>query len=147
MLQFFSSHEQRVSSFQKISYFFIVAVILFFIFPIFSAQAKKCEGIFNCFGLHDVASIANFEAISPTNTLPIIIGKIVQVILSFVGVIFMLLVIYASFMWMVSGGNDEKVGKAKKLIFTASIGLLLILSGYIITRLVVDTLITAIEST
>ena len=42
------------------------------------------------------------------------IGKIIQVFLGLLGVIFLILLIYAGWMWMTSQGNEEKVEKAIK---------------------------------
>jgi hypothetical protein len=60
-------------------------------------------------------------------------GEVVQWVLSFIGVIFLGLMIYGGFMWMTSGGNQESIGKAQKTIVAAIIGLIIILSAYAIT--------------
>ncbi|MCD4705794.1 hypothetical protein K8R61_01810 [bacterium] len=64
------------------------------------------------------------------------IGKIVGVFLSFLGVIFFMLVVYGGFMWMTAAGNQDKVGTAKKIIGNAALGIIIVLSAYIITHLV-----------
>jgi hypothetical protein len=46
---------------------------------------------------------------------------------------------------MVSGGNDEKVGEAKKLIISGIIGLAIILSAYAITTFVISSFLTATQ--
>ncbi|HRH32920.1 MAG TPA: hypothetical protein PK720_02135 [bacterium] len=60
-------------------------------------------------------------------------GEVVQWVLSFIGVIFLGLMIYGGFMWMTSGGNQESISKAQKTIVAAIIGLVIILSAYAIT--------------
>ncbi|MEA2088767.1 MAG: hypothetical protein U9O55_02935 [Patescibacteria group bacterium] len=64
------------------------------------------------------------------------IGKIIGVFLSFLGVIFFMLVVYGGFIWMTAGGNQDKVGQAKKIIGNAALGIIIVLSAYIITHLV-----------
>lgn len=49
--------------------------------------------------------------------------------------LFLLLVIYAGFMWMNAQGNDDKVAQAKKIILGAIIGLGIIITGRIIVEL------------
>ena len=44
---------------------------------------------------------------------------------------------------MTAGGNDEKVGEAKKWIFAGIIGLAIILSAFAISTFVISSLITA----
>ncbi len=71
------------------------------------------------------------------------IAKIIQVILGFLAVIFLVLIIYAGFMWMTAAGNDEKITKAKNTMVAATIGTAIILCAYAITYFVVDQLLIA----
>ena len=61
------------------------------------------------------------------------IGSLVGVVLSFVGVIFLIIIIYAGINWMTAGGNETKVTKSKNLLINASIGLIIVLAAYAIT--------------
>lgn len=72
------------------------------------------------------------------------IGALIGAALTFVGVIFLILVIYGGIMWMTSGGNEEKAGKAKKLIATAVIGMVIIFGAYVITAFVLSQISTAV---
>lgn len=69
-----------------------------------------------------------------------IIGKVIGVVLSFVGVIFLILIIYAGFTWMLARGNEAEAKKAKDLMFDAVIGLIIILAAYAITAFVGNSL-------
>ena len=71
------------------------------------------------------------------------IGKIINVALSLLGVIVLVIIIYGGFLWMTAGGNDEKVGEAKKWIFGCIIGLVIILSAYAIATFVISNLVNA----
>jgi hypothetical protein len=61
------------------------------------------------------------------------IASIIQYILSFLGVIFIILVIYAGFLWMTAAGDEEQITKAKDIMISAVIGIVIVLSAYIIT--------------
>lgn len=63
-------------------------------------------------------------------------GVIIGVILSFVGVIFLVLMIYAGLMWMTAQGNQERVNKSKDLMINAVIGLIIVMAAYAITSFV-----------
>jgi hypothetical protein len=65
--------------------------------------------------------------------IPLTIGVVVGYVLSFVGILFLLLMIYAGFLWMLAGGNDQQVQKAKSLIGAAVIGLIIVLAAYAFT--------------
>jgi len=72
-----------------------------------------------------------------------IVGAIIGTFLSFLGVIFLCLIIYGGFIWMTSGGNETKVLKAKKIIQQAVIGLIIVLSAYSITSFVFYSILQA----
>jgi len=57
-------------------------------------------------------------------------------VLSFIGVLFLILTIYGGINWMTAGGNEQKVEKAKTIIINAIIGLLIVLSAYTITSFI-----------
>lgn len=63
-------------------------------------------------------------------------GTIVGVILSFVGVIFLGLMIYAGLMWMMAQGNEQEVEKAKDLITSSIIGLIIVFAAYALTAFI-----------
>jgi type IV secretion system pilin len=72
-----------------------------------------------------------------------VVSSLIKILLSFLGVIFVVLIIYAGFLWMTSAGNEEKIGKAKKTMTAAIIGLAIVLAAYSITWFVLDTILEA----
>lgn len=73
-----------------------------------------------------------------------IIGNIINVFLGLLGVVFLILTIYAGFLWMTSAGNEELVGKAKNILKSAIIGLIICLAAYAITTFIINALTSAI---
>jgi Type IV secretion system pilin/Bacterial Ig-like domain len=73
----------------------------------------------------------------------VIIGRIIQVALGLVGVVLLVYIIYAGFLWMTSGGNEEKVADAKKILRNAIIGLVIILAAFSIAQFIITSLIGA----
>lgn len=67
------------------------------------------------------------------------VGTLIGTVLSYVGVIFFVLIVYGGLMWMTAQGNDQKVAKAKELIINATIGLIIVLSAYAITSFIGTT--------
>ena len=64
------------------------------------------------------------------------IGKAVGVGLSFIGVLFLGLLIYGGFTWMFARGNQQDVQKAKDIMEAAVIGLIIVIAAYAITAYV-----------
>lgn len=65
------------------------------------------------------------------------VGTIINVGLGLLGAVLLILTIYAGFLWMTAGGNDEQVTKAKAWIRNAVIGLIITLAAYSIANFVV----------
>ncbi|MFH1173075.1 MAG: pilin, partial [bacterium] len=79
-----------------------------------------------------------------SNTDPrLMASRIIQIALSFLGIIAVGLILYAGFLWMTSGGNDDKVDKAKKILINAVIGLAIILAAWGIVTFIIGRLIDA----
>ena len=64
------------------------------------------------------------------------IGQIIGLVLSFIGVVFLVLMIYAGITWMTAQGNDQTISKAKDLIVSSIIGLIIVLAAYAITSFI-----------
>ena len=71
----------------------------------------------------------------------IIAAKIVRVALGFLGIIAVCIVLYGGFLWMTSAGNEETIGKAKKVLINGLIGLIIILMAFGITQFVLNSLL------
>jgi hypothetical protein len=95
-------------------------------------------------GLEEAGDSAGFDTSAGDTQLEQTIGTIISVILGFLGVIFLVLTIWAGFLWMTAGGNDSQVDKAKNMLVRAVIGLIIILSAYAITSFVTSNLTTAV---
>lgn len=60
-------------------------------------------------------------------------GGLVGLVLSFVGIIFLMLIVWAGIQWMTAQGNSSQVDKAKDLMINAIIGLIIVTAAYSIT--------------
>lgn len=61
------------------------------------------------------------------------IGKIITVLLGFVGVIFFVMIFMAGYQWLMSGGNADSIKKAKQRLTNSIIGLVVVLAAYLVT--------------
>ena len=76
-----------------------------------------------------------------------VVGLVIQAFLGLLGIIFLILIIFAGYNWMTAGGEEEKVRKAKSTISRAVIGLIIIVAAYAITYFVFAYLPGATGST
>lgn len=70
----------------------------------------------------------------------IIIAKIIRIFLGLLGLIALCFTIYGGYMYMTSGGNEEQVATAKKILKNMGIGLAIILSSFAIVQFILNAL-------
>jgi hypothetical protein len=91
-------------------------------------------------------SFAENIGIGGTETdLKVVIAGVVNTILSFLGIIAILIILYGGFKWMTSGGEEEKTKDAKKIMVAGLIGLLIILGAYAIASFVIGQIVGALR--
>lgn len=66
-----------------------------------------------------------------------VVGSVISAFLSLFGVLFLALMVYGGYLWMNARGNDQQVERAKSLITQAVIGLVVVMSAYVLTRFVI----------
>lgn len=66
--------------------------------------------------------------------------SIINILLTFVGMVFFLMMIYAGFTWMSARGNEEQVTKSKTLIKEMVIGLIIIITARLITEFILTNI-------
>ncbi len=77
----------------------------------------------------------------------VVIVRIINLALTFLGLIAVILILWGGFKWMTAGGNDENVDAAKKIIIAAVIGLAIIISAYAITNFFITSIKSSVEGT
>lgn len=114
----------------KIKTTILLAVFSVFFLPMFCSAAN--------FGLTEAGNISGLKTnkISEAGSIPSMLGDVVSIVLSLVGIFFFILVLYAGFTWMTAAGSAEKVGKAKSILMSGAIGLVIVLSAYTISSYV-----------
>jgi len=75
--------------------------------------------------------------------LPTTIASLIRVILGMLGIVAVIIILIGGFKWMTSGGADDKVTAARKLIIMGIVGLAIVLSAYAIASFVISSLISA----
>ncbi len=73
--------------------------------------------------------------------IPELAALIIKSLLTLLGLVFVVIILYGGFMYMTSQGEQEKIKKAKQILATAIIGLIIILAAYAITTFVVNAIL------
>jgi hypothetical protein len=73
----------------------------------------------------------------------VFIIRLIQIALSFLGLIALVIIIYAGFIWMTSKGDNQKIEKAKNILRNAVIGLFIVLASWGIVTYVISKLSNA----
>ena len=63
-------------------------------------------------------------------------SRIISYFLGLLGIVTVLIMLYAGFLWMTSGGSEEKVQTAKKWMVNGVIGLMIVMSAFAITQFI-----------
>lgn len=61
---------------------------------------------------------------------------IIRVSLSFLGTIFLALIVYAGFLRLTSHGEEARIDKSKRIFTSSTIGLFIVLAAYMVTNFV-----------
>jgi hypothetical protein len=125
----------EIIMFRKLT-LFLFAVLLTGLISI-PAQAQLKQGVFDQFAKETFSDTFDVKDQKFENTVASAIGGFISIAISLIGVVLLVLVVYAGFEWLTAGGNDQKVEHAKKLLTNAVIGLVIALSAFIISSFVI----------
>ncbi|PIV51224.1 hypothetical protein CO115_05280 [Candidatus Falkowbacteria bacterium CG_4_9_14_3_um_filter_36_9] len=70
----------------------------------------------------------------------VVVALMIKIFLGFLGIILTVLMVYAGYIWMVSGGREEEVSKAKNTIRNGVIGLIIIMIAWFVVDYLTDCL-------
>jgi hypothetical protein len=91
-------------------------------------------------------SVGQNAGIANNTSLTTILGRIINVALGFLGIVFLVLLLYAGFEWMTAQGDDAKVKKSRAMITQAVIGLIIVVAAFAISNFVLSSLVNVTQS-
>lgn len=117
---------------------FSLSITSFVLLPGQPACAQEWESIESEMRKVGETGFAQYDEPEPP---AVIIGRIIQVALGLLGILFIALITYGGFLWMTSGGSEEKIKKAKSLIVNGVIGLIIAVAAYTVSYFVIQALV------
>jgi Type IV secretion system pilin len=88
------------------------------------------------YGINATAKMAQID--SGNTDITQVVGTVIKGALGLVGVVFLILMIYAGYLWMIARGNTEKVERSLDTIKAAIIGIIIVALAYAITDFVIN---------
>lgn len=127
-----AKHSMNFSCLKSKKIIVFLFLLAFLIFPSLSLAA-------------DLTPVAGLDSAAPdalkkSGTIEVVVGQMISALLSMLAVIFIILIIYAGFLWMTASGEESKIKKAKDIIIAATIGLVIVLASYSITIFVMSAM-------
>ena len=126
------------TSIRKISYYLLGSLVSFFVAINKVLAAPNLKDAFKREDDSPLQLVAEQGGgYLPGITLETLAGRIVSTILSLLGVIFIIFIIYGGFLFMTASGNEEQTRKGRTIIVQSLIGLIVVLSAYAISYFVI----------
>ncbi len=72
--------------------------------------------------------------------------NIINIVLGFLGIIAVVIILFAGFQWMTAGGEEDKVKTAQQRLIQGAVGMVLIVAAWIIAYFVIDQIVKAVQS-
>lgn len=110
----------------------------------FAGSAPQAGGSQDAKNLLDAAAGdqgAGFQIGAGGDTLSSALAAVLNGIFAILGVVFLGFMIWAGFLWLTAGGNDEQVSRAKQMIQQAVIGIIVIIAAYAVTTFVISAVV------
>jgi len=120
----------------------VLLVVIFFILAAVGVNAQETSNAGSVIQ-SSIKNTARHAQLSNDSNIDLstFIGRVIKNLLGLLGTVFLILVLYAGFMWMTAAGNEERVGKAKKILANSVIGLAVVILAYVIVEFVLRTFV------
>jgi len=129
--------------------FFSVSFLVLSIFTLFigsaNAQLQAGKGFGQYFD-RTFNQVYDTNSQDLENSLPKTVGTLISTVLGLIGVVLIVIIVWAGWLWLTARGNDDQVSEAKNYIKNAVIGMAIALGAFVITQFVVQTLTGALRT-
>lgn len=132
-------HKSAILSLKKISVMGIViacllTVVFLFLAGVPGADAQEANSLLWGGQEGNVQEATGLGDSDPR----VVIANIIRIILGFLGIIAVILIMYAGWLWTISGGDEQKISQAKKILSNAAVGLVIILMSFAIVTFIMN---------
>lgn len=128
---------------------FILFFILFFVPNLSLAQKAERETQYGLITTTNEGSLRTaFGSVGSDSGQALVnrLGGAVGALLSFIGLVFLGLMVYAGITWMTAAGNNQKADKAKKIMIWAVVGTICIFASFAVVKFIGEKATESINS-
>lgn len=115
-----------------------VATLALFTINVVVVDAGLGENILK--NLNTIGTDSGFNVLNAETSLPFQIGVLIRGIMGFLGLVFLILVVFAGYKWMLAHGEPGEVKEAQKLLIHSIVGLLITASAYALSSFVINAI-------
>ena len=121
----------------------IFSIIQFISLAAFAQPALADDSLFNNqIGVNEIGKVYGDQK----TDIRVVIVKIIQVVLGFLSILFLVLTLFAGFRYMTAAGNEDQTKKAIAHIRDSVIGLIIVLSSWAITIYIIRYISRAVNN-
>ncbi len=132
--------------------FFIIILSLIFCNKAIRAEGDEAQKHSDEFSLEEYNAAKYLQKGTEGNFQPVegekadddsifrVIGRSIEMILSLIGIILIILIIYSGYLWFSADGNEEQITSAKSYIKNAALGIAVVFLAYAITMYIISKL-------
>jgi hypothetical protein len=117
-----------------------VVFCIILVLPASPAQAQQADPSAPTSELIEGIDVIEEPLGLPRTDIRIIVARIIRVAFGLIGIVMVVIILYAGFLWMTAGGNEEQITNAKKIMVNAAIGLAIIFMALAIVTFVMRLL-------
>lgn len=121
---------------------FLISIISIFLFQMCDAAIPALTNTIN-----DLEKTSQNLGYKASSTIQVTIAKSINYIFTFLGIIFLVLIVISGVQWLMAQGKDEETKKAKARIQDAIIGLTIVLCAYVITNTILPAILDLFKTT
>lgn len=125
-----------MNKFFSITFFLVIFISGIFITALPIKAQTNNSGINSAFD--NAKRVADQSSYNYDISLETMVGDVIQIALSLLGTLFVCLIIYAGYIWLTAAGNEQRIEKAKKLLFESILGLVIVIAAYAVTYFLVN---------
>ncbi|MBI4713887.1 Ig-like domain-containing protein [Candidatus Uhrbacteria bacterium] len=89
----------------------------------------------------DLKAFAEASGFATGPSIQLIIARLIRTFVSFVGIIAVVMIVYAGFLYMTAVGNTKRIETAKKILQQAIVGLIIVLASFGIVQFIIGKLV------
>lgn len=95
--------------------------------------------------INGAINVSDQAGLETQQKIPDLIGQVINALFGLVGVIFLGMAVIGGILWMMAGGNEEKVTRAKKFIIGGIEGSIILFLSYALIYFVLQALIQGVN--